>query len=563
MVRRGIAHGSSSRTPAATAGEHQNQTDPQGAEPLTFDSFANTIDDMLDPTLAAAERELVMLEEELIGALPVEEQEVTEIAVLLLQHVSEVTRLGDLDAVMRAEIDRDLDTLAHVVDLVTGPAYLDLTFTFPGGTFSIKSERPELVEHLEAIRSARDPIDAGLRLDFYGMRVSRVIMTILANDKALPNELETIVARKIPLIEDREVPRIWAQVKGEFGTARRGVTLSPTNPAVPVGFLEATSIQEMRSRIGDYLLRIKPQLMLEGLSRGETRSPADVPDLVMLLTATQGLTRLSFSERQLLQTVSRLLRMWEDHEDQLLDGMRLTQWSWAARSAQSWRSAFGGKLPTDRDQLVRLRIRLLRRLVAYADWFAIRQSPLEVALYGFKFGREVMAGYSDEVDRQKLELRLQRDLARFLLERGHFAVGTKFGRAETDLMVTEAGDVVVIEAKRYIRSPSVNSIAGNLSQLQVYVSQQRIPSSRGVLIIFNYSRRHVSAPRHWLRQQFLILPINLGPSSPSETYETLTLEETTGDRVIGGYLIAPQSGTKSSQRARRKRTKEKPGGHRR
>ena len=493
---------------------------------------------MLDATLAAADRDLAMLEQDIADHLWVDEDDVADVAVLVLGHATSLASIAELDAVLRVEIDRDFETLARVVDVLTGPQFSGLTFEFPGGSFSVDAERPELLEELEAIRGARDPLDAGFRLDFYGMRLSRVVMTILANGRTLSREVDDIVAKKLPVIDDREAARIWALIKSEFRATRSGANFSAESRVLPPGFLETSSVAEMRTRIGEYMARIKPRLMVEQFQAGQTRTPATVPDIVKLLTATHSLRQLAFVERQFLHIVSKLLQLWEDKEQQLLEAMGLSSSSWVSRSAESGRTVWQSKIPSDPDVRIRMRIRTLRRLISYADSFATRQSPLEDALNGFRLGREVMAGdlAKAKSEKKKLELVLQRELARFRLERGHFAVGTKFGRSETDLIVTEGGDVVVIEAKRYTVSPTADALATNLGQLQTYVSQQRIPSSRGVLLVFNFSRRHLVAPRRWIRQQFMIVPVNLGPVSPSETRETLTLEEAQGDRLVVGFL---------------------------
>lgn len=50
---------------------------------------------------------------------------------------------------------------------------------------------------------------------------------------------------------------------------------------------------------------------------------------------------------------------------------------------------------------------------------------------------------------KRSELRLQREIARFLIERGIYAIGTKFGRYETDFVIGAHADYYVIEVKKY------------------------------------------------------------------------------------------------------------------
>lgn len=498
---------------------------------------------MLNPTFEAADRELVLLEEEVVGGLKFRPSDFADLAAEMLQAVDDVVPVREMDTVVRAEIDRDLPALREAVELLTGPPYAVLEYAFAGKTFSIKTERDHLLSELAGMENTPNLFKVSLRLDFLGFSLVRVLITILKNGLALPDRVAQMVREKVSLFADRDVPRVWAQIKRAFSIGRGVSNFSVDSPVLPKGFLEVTTIAEMRKNIAGYVLQIRPLLIAERLVTQPTQSyPVSAPDLSYVLTA-KNIERVTLAQRQFLRSLSNLLRGWADAERELLDAVGLDEWSWVARSARMWE---GTEIDDDDDggdarSLARTRVRSLRRILMYADLFSVRHSPLESALFGYRLGHEVSSADIRKRARSKPEIQLQRELARFLLERGHFAVGTKFGRAETDLLVAEGGDVVVIEAKKYTRPPTESSLAANLAQLQVYVASQKIPSSRGVLLVFNFSDRFIAAPRSWIRHQFYILPINLGRLTASETRATLTIGEATGTSLICGVLNSAAS----------------------
>ena len=104
----------------------------------------------------------------------------------------------------------------------------------------------------------------------------------------------------------------------------------------------------------------------------------------------------------------------------------------------------------------------------------------------YKLGLEVMAPEILVEMRKKGELLLQKELCKFLVERNIFAVGTKFGRSETDLFAEHGGEEYTIEAKvfRAKRLLSQSALKRAVVQLQNYLDQ-RPSTPRGILVIYN------------------------------------------------------------------------------
>lgn len=77
----------------------------------------------------------------------------------------------------------------------------------------------------------------------------------------------------------------------------------------------------------------------------------------------------------------------------------------------------------------------------------IQEGSVERAVRNYKLGLEVMAQDIRAEFVKKSELRLQREMCRFLVERDIRAYGTKFGWSEVDLRADDPLGAVVIETK--------------------------------------------------------------------------------------------------------------------
>ena len=150
---------------------------------------------------------------------------------------------------------------------------------------------------------------------------------------------------------------------------------------------------------------------------------------------------------------------------------------------------------------------MLRRIVSYSDCFATRQAPLEAALHGSSSAAKLWPDITAN--------------AIILLERGHLALARKLERScQTDLMVAEAGDVVLVEAKRYTKPRQGN----RLRQFWLSCSSTfHSDASHRVEASFLCS---TLAAATWL-------PLGAG-YVPND--ETLTIEEVPSDRVVVGYV---------------------------
>ena len=193
--------------------------------------------------------------------------------------------------------------------------------------------------------------------------------------------------------------------------------------------------------------------------------------------------------------------------------------------------------------------RELRKFIQVADFMIAKEVPLEAVLHQLKLGLEVVAQDVSREYAQRTELSLQREIARFLIERGIYAVGTKFGRYEADFVIGAHSDYYVVEVKKYGLHQGITdrTIKRAFVQLQSYMDQ---PPTHplGILVVFNFTDSLLLAPPSWIRGRYKIVVINLQQAPPSGRTKSLTVEEGNGANTIQVHVI---DGSSSERRSRR------------
>lgn len=237
----------------------------------------------------------------------------------------------------------------------------------------------------------------------------------------------------------------------------------------------------------------------------------------------------------------------------------LSEDSWVCRTySQSLTAGEDLSPPTDEVKRMSLLLKVVGRLRAQLNtWFSF-ETPIERALLQYKLGYEVMLPDSRKrIPKGTHELKLQKELCKFLLERNVFTFGTQFGQSEVDLMQQQPGDTLVIEAKIYRRSASSSSLRANLAQLQNYMDQQEF-TSRGVLVIYNLTNTLLlPRERRWIRGRYWILPINLGTDTPSRRKRSLMFEEGRDGELLQVVKNDASVKKKAPKKAAKKKTPKK------
>ncbi len=456
------------------------------------------------------------------------------LAELILLQIVPALDLQALENELAAATDNDLAALEAAVAQLEPQELPELRL--PGLTIDPRQAMNELSEALSLLRAKQrtlDPISAALEIESADSRVTDLLVCAIATERKLA-ALEEVGEAKLKHFSELDLARLWASVQREFEP--RGLGAPFDREAVPAGFLNLDAPAKLQRKLAQYIVSLKPALILARLNRGLFRDPRESmgPARLLLLNSVvvplesdpvrldlvRSLGRLSALWRQLMRgsatDLVRLLRL--PLESHLVGGSHFHAAS----------SCFA-KVPVGRSGVVAVH-ELLGLLTAIQNLEGSR-APVVQALLHYKLGLEVGLPESRaEVDAP--ERTLQKRLCRWLLAKGLYAEGTKFGCFESDFLVTVGALATILEVKVYKRNaPTESSLRANLAQLQDYMDKRPV-RPRGVLVLYNLSSLLLIEPKRWIRGRYWIVCVNLGDATGSRRRGTLVLEEGTGDQLL-------------------------------
>lgn len=462
--------------------------------------------------------------EHLLPLIPPEllREDLSRLVVSVLECVSKARNIEDLNRTLLARSHVDIDTLGQVADILEK---LDL-----GGPHDLFPTR------------TLDALDLSIRLHF-GSRALMDLMLCAAAAQADLTPVISLARQKLDLLDDYQVIDVWSDIQRELSPDRSN-SMEIDADILPENWLRTTTIPETKEKIANYAVSLKPRLELAMFKAGRHWIPHDAPSLAVMLSwsASAAAVRTSQFELDLASALARLRSYWLnvlaqpridfDRALGLSDGESFLD-------SKEYQGAASKITRADRNA-ERLIIYELKKIIRAVDSFLTYESPVERALTQYKLGAEVMAPDNIKALSRKHELRLQKELCRFLLERGIFTVGTKFGRSETDLLANLPDEGYIIEAKVYKNTARVSekTIKSDLVQLQSYMDQNPT-RTRGILVIYNFSSTLISAPRQWVAGRFWFLPINLQQKPPSGRNRSLVVERGDGDDLIRVLNVQP------------------------
>jgi hypothetical protein len=398
-------------------------------------------------------------------------------------------------------------------------------------------------------------VDAKLSFLIAG-NVRQLVFAAAVCGKKLP-DLMQLVRDKIGLLAPIQIRVIWSWVQEELNPA----TLTPVvdhASLLPPDWSQFTDLDIARDKLSRYVVELKPALLAEMARRGQTSFPMKVPDTAQMLSWREAtaVERLSEQEGILVTTVGRIVVLlkvlFARDESDVAMGLGLDPQSRIFKKGQSILESSQKRAPPFVAMCYEL-----RKFIQVADFLIAKEVPLEAVLHQLKLGLEVVAQDISRDYAKRPELRLQREIARFLIERAIYAVGTKFGRYETDFVVGARADYYVIEVKKYARGKPITdkTIKSALVQLQSYMDQPPM-HPLGILMVFNFTDSLLIAPPTWIRGRYKIVVINLQREPPSGRTKSLTVEEGSGARTIDVHIIdgsKPERGGRGRRRADRAR----------
>lgn len=375
--------------------------------------------------------------------------------------------------------------------------------------------------------------------------------------------LEASVAKKLDLATDEQVMSMWASVTGEFADERpHGFRKGDARP----GFFEYGTVGDVRGRIAEFLVHVKPALIRMRRGELEKRIPIATPGVLQVLSWSGGSSSVEISPRSaaVLRRIARLACIWSAGMSMEIEALAQLL-GVEARGAllagplvedlHKWIEK-GRHVPTGRDSsLLDLLVAELRQLNIEVGQLVVAPMPIDRALRQHKLGLEVTLPDSRVRVLGTNEITLQKELCKFLLERGIPAIGTTFGPSQADLVGDYSGIPVVLEAKVLKVVVNERVIRSNLTQLQSYMDQVPV-RPRGVLFIYNLTSTLILCPREWLQGRFLVMAVNLLAETPSNRTESVQIFEGRGSELI--RLAVNQRNTQSKPRSSQRKTARTP-----
>lgn len=394
--------------------------------------------------------------------------------------------------------------------------------------------------------------DVALQMSFVGNHMLDEILFCAVNSGISVDSIKELVRNKIKMFSEDLINTIWGMIVGETDANRLmpPVVIDPS--IMNQDFLKFEDIERSKEKIVDYIVELKPKLIVSMFNNNVYQYPTTAPGSLRIISSVGDDVLSSISDRDVMlgNSISRLACAWQEvlfkdmvavadligisKEGLLLNGPNFQE----ARKL----------VPADKKKILPLVFLELKRVVHVIDSIIAGEKPVEKNLWQYKLGLEVMLPDIVEEIKKKNELKLQKELCKFLIERGIYAVGTKFGRSQTDLLTVDDELSYIIEAKVYNTDDTLNenSLIGNIAQLQSYMDQYP-QECKGVIAIYNMTGWLIETPRRWIRQKYWILPINLQAQPPSGRENTVIVEESGDEKLIRAII------NKKVKRARRKK----------
>ncbi|MBN2716351.1 MAG: hypothetical protein JXX14_10890 [Deltaproteobacteria bacterium] len=471
------------------------------------------------------------------------------------------------ETALRSE-QRDIEAVKDVVTLLARSIDKSDTIKLPeGGAI----EAAKVIQSLETAIIQLEHADSD-----YGKEGSNILLRadvgnhvqqalLFLRNKQVIQKLTKSVHAKLGEASNEDVADVWASVRYEFDTSRTATHMVPNKTVMGDNFLIAETVSSMRKKISDYVVRIKPSLIRLMLDEGKNRHPAQVPELTYIIGMPRPIAGLKPVERRIVDCIACLYHQFGLLDQRNIKAMlSLSDDGWICKGyAQKSRFRKLCGIEGSRD-VGELPYFWLKRLLLYLEEYISWESPVERALLQYKLSVEVLRGETIKMTPfLSNELKIQKHLCKFLIERNIFAVGTKFGNTETDL-VCQAKPVSYIVEVKYFRSnsdPDDSKIQSALLQLRQYMDLH--PTyTKGVLVFFNKSSCPISAERKWIDGRYMILAVNMYASSPSKLKEGIDIIASNDSQLIicrnlGKKGTPHNSSTKKKTTAKKRTTAKK------
>lgn len=374
------------------------------------------------------------------------------------------------------------------------------------------------IEVIEANQHKWPAVETVLRI---GLALEGWLMdaVMCVADEWEPAPLIAIARNKLALLGEEQLVDLWSRVLAEHRPAQDPDLQD--YKLIDLGVLPSDFLQpnppDRAERLARYLAWLRPRVVRGMIRGGRTSYPIPDIGLARLLSLQVPEEQPSATELTIARSVANVAG-WLAMRGQPMsieDFARIMALHPDAMLLKGEESQAFAKRQWERDAPERAAIHALISIASAADAIHGHTGPLEIALYQYKVGIELASNTPFELGAWN-EVTLQKQLCRYLLDRGIVAVGTKFGRLETDLVTQNEDAFTVLECKVLTSVPSTTALERNLAQLLRYQeTNPDLKGRRGVLVLYNYTDVPIFVPAEPVTGRIWLHAINVkaGPAS--------------------------------------------------
>jgi hypothetical protein len=449
--------------------------------------------------------------------------------------------LKDLELRIDAQKAIDFETLVRLHELLAALILPTTVIVSPQWTVDVPQTLLKLRQNIDDLRtqiSKKSTLEIRVDVEMKIGSCVRHILIAAAKAQQSTVPIERLIESKVSLLADSQLRTAWAAVQSELDSVELSPLVGPKG-VIPLKWRNFDTRKSVCRKYAAYVVNLKWKMISIQQQKGINAFSVAVHDVANIA---------SWKNRDAWEAITS-----QESAFQKALG-RIAECSFSLFGCAP--EDFAGTLQISADSpLIRVERRLfenaseedktlpcvvyeMRKLIQLIDGFLAPEAQIEKALRQHKLGLEVVAcDIVGEIGR-KNELYLQRSLSRFLIERGIYAVGTKFGRGETDLVSNERSDYFILEVKKFTRGKSVTprNLYAAIVQLQSYMDQHPA-HPRGILVVYNLSETLLVAPQKWLRGKYWVAAVNLGKEPPSHRLKSMCVEEGKGDTTISVHWL--------------------------
>jgi len=435
----------------------------------------------------------------------------------------------------------DIDNVSKAMELFKNDEFSDAKFILPNGKeILFKDTFDSLLKSLDIVQENEKRLgltEILFPIEFI-MNRSFQEMIIMLGDKAPIDKLQDMIVNKLAILTEIDIKILWSYVKEEFRDNEFGFEYD--EEILEKDFFKVDDVKELRAKIARYITYLRPKLVLKRIKNGKTTSPIFSFGIARILALHESqIEDLTFNELTLVKIVNRILDFWDqvlhEEKDILCAHIGISPDGYIAllkpRDIDHSLEDDWGDFGSDKIKSYRIILFELRRLLKIADCYITRQTDIEKALFQYKLGYEIFAKENNKrfkSNKAPIELTLQKELCKYLLERGIYSYGKSFGTHEIDLMVEQPGKIYVLETKIYKSNFSLENferhIRRDFIQLSEYLDIES-SSAYGILVIYNLTDVLLLMSKQWISKRIWILPINITSLTPSKRKQSIKIEE--------------------------------------